>query len=73
MLVNKVMLSLLFGVLSDSLSPWILQLFLFASSLCYLFVYMVHMPHLNFRINEVKCAAASGLFLVCFGEWWIVI
>ena len=68
MLVNKVILSLLFGVLSDTLSPWILQLFLFASSLCYLFVYMVQMPYLNFRVNEVKCAAASGFFLACFGE-----
>ena len=68
LLVIKVMLSLLFGIFPTSLNPWILQLFLFASSLAYLYVHIVDMPFMNFQANEAKCATAGGYFLVCWGK-----
>lgn len=68
MLVNKILLSLLFGVFT-SWNPWILQLFLFGSSLSFLYVYTMDMPYLSFRGNEVRCGTASGFFFVCLGKW----
>jgi hypothetical protein len=67
MLSIKVVLSLSFGLFSHSIDPWILQVILLGSSLTYLYIYLVQMPFINFRVNEVKATAAGAYFGGCLG------
>lgn len=68
MLGNKVVLSILFGPVFKHISLWIPQLFLFVSSISYLAIYTVQMPFLNFKINQMKAAFASGFLMASISK-----
>eukprot|EP01138_Halocafeteria_seosinensis_P012737 gb/GECG01013013.1/.p1 GENE.gb/GECG01013013.1/~~gb/GECG01013013.1/.p1 ORF type:complete len:1765 (+),score=203.56 gb/GECG01013013.1/:1-5295(+) len=73
MLANKVVLSFFFSLMLSSVTPWIGQLLLIVSSATFVSVYLVSMPYVQFKINELKSACAFGYSMACIASLVVLV